>query len=105
MENEIRKIPKKSKIIILILTLLAIISFLVITYLKELKIKEILNSLGHTQISSVKVINKLSVEDKDTKRKGTVYKVQFFNNKTNQECIGFLHKDNSNKYFEDFDCK
>ncbi|AXH15965.1 hypothetical protein [Malaciobacter mytili] len=105
MENEIRKIPKKSKIIILILTLLAIMSFLVITYLKELKIKGILNSLGYTQISSVKVINKLSVEDKDTKRKGTVYKVLFFNNKTNQECIGFLHKDKSNKYFEDFDCK
>ncbi len=104
MDSKIRKIPKKSKIIIFILILLAIILFLLITYLRELKIKEILNSLGYFQISNIKVINKFNVEDKDTKIKGTVYKVLFFN-KENQECIGFLHKNKSNKYFEDFDCK
>ncbi|WP_404318887.1 hypothetical protein [Malaciobacter canalis] len=105
MENEVRKIPKKSKIIILILALIAIICFLLLTYLKELKVTGILNSLGYKQISNVTVINKLSVENKETRRKGSVYKILFYNDKTNQECIGFLHKDNSNQYYEDFDCK
>ncbi|AXH10705.1 hypothetical protein CP960_02320 [Malaciobacter halophilus] len=105
MQNDVRKLPKKSKIIIVVLALLAIICFLLLTYLKELKITGILNSLGYKQISNVTVINKLSVENKETRKKGTVYKVLFNNDKTNQECIGFLHKDSSDQYYEDFDCK
>ncbi len=42
---------------------------------------------------------------KRQEEKGSVYKILFYNDKTNQECIGFLHKDNSNQYYEDFDCK
>lgn len=105
MQKEIRKIPKKSKIIMVVLTLLAIIIFITITSLKEAKITEILTTLGHTNISDVKVINKLSVEDKETRKRSTVYKVAFFDKDKNQECVGFLHKKDSNNYLEDIDCK
>lgn len=105
MQEEIRKIPNKTKFIMVALALLGIIIFLVITSLKEAKIAEILNNLGHTNISNINVINKLSVEDKQTRKRSTVYKVVFFDNKKNQQCIGFLHHNTDGKYLEDIDCK
>ena len=105
MQNEIRKIPKKTKIIMVVLTLLAIIIFLVMTALKEAKISEILTGLGHKNISDVTVVNKLSVEDKETKRRSTVYKVMFYDNDKNKKCVGFLHHNTDGKYLEDIDCK
>jgi hypothetical protein len=61
--------------------------------------------LGHTNIKELKIINKLSVEDIQTKLKSNVFKVKFFDNDLNQTCIGFIHKEKDDLYSKDFDCK
>ncbi len=103
---EVRKLPKKTIIIIGIMIILGLITFLGLKELKEKRLEEILhNNLGHKNITDLKVVNKLSVEDKKTKYKSTVYKVKFFDKDTNKTCIGFIHQSRDRKYTEDLDCK
>jgi len=105
MTNEVRRLPKKTIIIISILFILGILVFFGLKIGKEAKISEILVSLGHTNIKEVKVINKLSVEDKKTRYKSTVYKVMFKDLDLKQTCSGFLHRGRDNTYTKDFNCK
>ncbi len=105
-DNQIRKLPKKTVIIIGLIALLSIVGFIFIQQTKSLKMEEVLKTLGYKNISDIKVINKLSVEDKQTKIKSTVYKVTFFDETLKKECIGFVHRSNDGKKYEkDFDCK
>lgn len=105
MSNEVRKLPKKTVIIISVIIATAVLIFLSLKTLKEEKMIEILATLGHNSVKSMEVINKLSVEDKETRYKSTVYKVRFFDNETNKTCVGFIHIGKDRKYSEDFDCK
>ena len=102
---EVRKLPKKSVILISLIVSIAIIGFLFIRTSKNMKIEEVLYKLGHQNISSIKVINKMGVEDKDTRVKSTVYKVAFYDNSLKKECVGFIHRSNNGKYSKDIDCK
>ena len=102
---EVRKLPKKSIIIICIMTLLCIIGFVFIQQTKSMKMEEVLNTLSHKNIRNVKVINKMSVEDKETKVKSTVYKVVFEDLDLKKQCVGFVHRSNHGKYSKDIDCK
>ncbi len=102
---EVRKLPKKTIISILILVILGLMSFFILKELKEEKMSEILLSLEHKNIKDIQVINKLSVEDKKTKYKSTVYKVKFFDKDTTKTCIGFIQLKRDNTYSEDLDCK
>lgn len=103
--QEIRKLPKKTIIIIGIIIAISLIAFLVLKDLKEQKMAEIVSKLGHNNVSSMQVINKMKVEDKETRYKSTVYKVRFFDNNINKTCIGFIHIGRNNQYTKDFDCK
>lgn len=105
MSYEVRKLPKKTVIIISLLVSIAIVIFLVQKTLKEQRFAEILATLGHTNITELKIINKLNVEDVQTKLKSNVFKVKFFDKDLNQTCIGFLHKEKDDLYSKDFDCK
>lgn len=105
MNSETRKLPKKSIVIISIICIVALVGFLVLQFLKEQKISEILSGLGHKNISNIKVVNKLSVEDMQTKMKSSVYKVVFYDNDLKQTCMGFLHHQKDNTYEKDLDCK
>ncbi len=105
MNSQIRRLPKKTIIIIFIICAVALITFLLLQFLKEQKITEILSTLGHKNISNVKVVNKLSVEDIQTKMKSSVYKVAFYDNDLKQTCMGFLHHEKNNTYTKDLDCK
>ncbi|MFW2591933.1 hypothetical protein ACOTWK_04560 [Aliarcobacter butzleri] len=105
MSYEVRKLPKKTVIIISLIVSIAIVIFLVQKTLKEQKFAEILGTLGHTNITELKIINKLNVEDVQTKLKSNVFKVKFFDKDLNQTCIGFLHKEKDDLYSKDFDCK
>ncbi len=100
-----RKMPKKTIILIIIMSIICFIGFLFIQKSKSLKMEEVLHSLGHANVSDVKVINKLSVEDKETRRKSTIYKIVFRDDNLNKECVGFIHRSNSGKYSKDLDCK
>ncbi|MCT7907991.1 hypothetical protein N5915_00320 [Arcobacter lacus] len=105
MSYEVRKLPRKTVIIICVMVIIAVAIFLVQTILKEERFTEILADLGHTNIKELKIINKLSVEDIQTKLKSNVFKVKFFDNDLNQTCIGFIHKEKDDLYSKDFDCK
>ncbi len=103
--HQVRKLPKKSVIIISIIILIAFSIFYVIQNFKEQKIAEALSSIGHKNIKNLKVINKLEVEDAETRYKSTVYKILFYDNDLEQSCIGFLHREKNAVYTKDFDCK
>lgn len=105
MENEVRKLPKKTVIIIAIMAIIGLLIFLGTQNLKEQKISEIIATLGHDNIKDMQVINKLSVEDKETRYKSKVYKVRFFDLTQNKTCVGFVHMGRNKEYSKDFDCK
>ncbi len=105
MSNEVRKLPKKTIIIILILIVLFGIGFIILQNLKTQRLVEIVSTLGHKNVQNMEVINKLSVEDKITRYKSKVYKVRFFDKELNKTCIGFIHIKKDNKFEEDLDCK
>ena len=105
MSNQVRKLPRKTVIIIGVLFAVGLAVFLGLKFLKEEKITEILATLGHTNIKEVKVINRLSVEDKKTRYKSTVYKVMFKDLDLKQTCTGFIHRGRKNNYTKDFNCK
>lgn len=105
MSQEVRKLPKKTIIIIVIMTIIAFGAFLVLKNLKEQKLTEVVATLGHKNVQDMKVINKLSVEDKETRYKSKVFKVRFFDKDLNKTCIGFIHIGRNNHYTKDLDCK
>ena len=102
---EVRRLPKKTVIIISIMTVLMIIGFIFITLTKNMKMEEVLSTLGHKNISDMKVVNRMSVEDKETKIKSTVFKVAFYDKALQKDCVGFIHRSNKGKYSKDIDCK
>jgi len=105
MTNDVRRLPKKTIILISIIILIALAIFFVLRDLKQQKLTEILATIGHTSIKSLEVINKLDVEDSETRYKSTVFKVKFYDNNLNQTCIGFIHRNKNGNYTKDFDCK
>lgn len=105
MSTEVRRLPKKTIIIIGVMCAIALVIFLFLKNLKEQKMSEIIATLGHKNIKDMEVINKLSVEDKETRYKSKVYKVRFFDNNINKTCVGFIHIGRNNAYSKDFDCK
>ena len=105
MSYEVRKLPKKTIVIITIRCFVAFVIFFVLKFLKEQKIGEILANIGHKNITNVKVVSKLNVEDMQTKMKSSVFKVVFFDKDLNQTCMGFLHHERDGSYTKDFDCK
>ena len=102
---KVRKLPKKTLVIIIIMSIIAIVGFLFIQQTKSMKMEEILNTLGHKNVKNVKVINKLNVENRETTVKSTVFKVVFDDIDLKKECVGFVHRSNHGKYSEDIDCK
>ena len=104
-ETEVRKLPKKTVITITIIVAIALAMFLVLKDLKEKKMSEILATLGHKNVNSMEVINKLRVEDTKTRYKSTVYKVRFLDSDLNKTCIGFIHIGRHKEYSKDLDCK
>jgi membrane-associated HD superfamily phosphohydrolase len=103
--HQVRKLPKKSVITISIMIIIIFSIFYVIQDFREQKIAEALSSIGHKNIKNLKVINKLEVEDAQTRYKSTVYKILFYDNDLEQSCIGFLHKERNQSYTKDFNCK
>ena len=102
---EVRRLPKKTVVIIAIMSLITVAGFVFIMITKNLKMEEVLSTLGHENISNIKVVNRMNVEDRETKVKSTVYKVVFFDETLKKECIGFVHRSNNGKYSKDIDCK
>ncbi len=103
--HQVRRLPKKTVVVISIIIVLAFVIFYMIQDLKEKKITEVLATIGHTNITQLKVINKLNVEDKETKYQSNVYKVIFYDKDLQQSCIGFIHQERDNQYTKDLNCE
>lgn len=104
-EIEVRKLPKKSIIIIIVMSIVILLGFMFEVFSRNIKMEEVLADLGHKDVTKIEVINKMSVEDKVTKVKSTVYKIIFYDKTMQKECIGFIHRSNDGKYSKDLDCK
>ena len=105
MANEIRKIPKKTMVIIGSLIALGIISFILASAGKVAKAKKILEQLEYTNISKIRVYRTQEILNEEINIKGMRYSVSFFNNETQQKCKGFIVKDYKNNLFEDLLCE
>ena len=105
INNEVRKLPKTTIVSILFIVIVTAIGFYEMKSLKEQKMAEILTAIGHTNTKDIMVINKLEVEDKDTRAKSYIWKIKFFDIDLNQTCVGFVHKEKDKTYKKDFDCK
>lgn len=104
-QQQTRKLPKKTVITISIIVILGILTFVTLQTLKVEKFSEVLFELDHKNIKNLKVVNKQSVEDMQTKFKTTVYKVVFDDLDLNKNCIGFIYRDKNGNYIKDIDCK
>ena len=103
--HQVRRLPKKTVVVISIIIVLAFVIFHMTQDWKEKKITEVLATIGHTNITQLKVINKLNVEDKETKYQSNVYKVIFYDKDLQQSCIGFIHQERDNQYTKDLNCE
>ena len=103
--HQVRKLPKKTVIIISIIIALGFIVFYILKDFKERKLTEVLATVGHPNISQLKVINRLNVEDKKTRYQSSVFKVIFYDDDLKQSCIGFIHQEKNNQYTQDLNCE
>ncbi|WP_428028681.1 hypothetical protein [Arcobacter sp.] len=103
-QTEIRKLPKKTIIIIIVLIIVAIIAFLLVTLSKQAKMTEVLDSLGYKHVSNVIVYNVSQVEDEETKIRSKLFKVGFTNDESKQECFGLINEHNG-KFTKEIECK
>lgn len=105
MANEIRKIPKKTMIIIGSLIGLGIVSFILASAGKATKAKGILEQLEYKNVSKIRVYKTQEILNEEINVKGMRYNVSFFDNETGQECKGYIVKDYKHNVFKDLICK
>jgi Fe2+ or Zn2+ uptake regulation protein len=105
MEHEVRKLPKKTIVIIAILVILGIISFLLASAGKATKAEKILAKLGYKNISEVTVYATQEFLREDINVKGIKYTVSFTDNNTKQHCKGFILQDYKGNVEKDLLCK
>lgn len=101
---EVRKLPKRTIIIITLIFVFGLAGYLFISYTKELKMKEVLATLDFKNVSNITVYNVAPVKNDETNKSGYLYKLSFKNNENNQECVGLIFRENG-KYKKDIDCK
>lgn len=102
---EIRKLPKKTAIWIGIIVVLGIISFIIASAGKATKATNILDQLGYSKVSNVKVYASQEFLREDINVKGMKYTVSFKDLSSGQECKGFILKDYKGNVEKDLLCK
>ncbi len=104
-EYEVRKLPKKTIVYIVILVLLGIGGYFIITKSKEVKVEEILVKVGHTNVANVTVFGEHEFLNQETNIKGKQYSIKFTDTSNGKECRGFVFKDYKRNYMKDLECK
>ncbi len=105
MSTEIRKLPKKTFILIGILILLGIASLFLVASGKATKATKILDTLGYKNVKDVKVYASHEFLREDINVKGYKHTVSFVNLDTNEECKGFILRDFKNNVEKDLSCQ
>jgi len=105
MENEVRKLPKKTIVIMVILGILGLVWFISVAYGQSVKVTKILNTLGYKNVSDVRVYANHQFLREDINVKGFKYTISFTNLDTNETCKGFVLKDFKRNVEKDLICK
>jgi cell division septal protein FtsQ len=105
MENEVRKLPKKTIVIMIILGLLGLVWFIVVGYGQSVKAEKILDKLGYKNVSDVKVYANHQFVREDINVNGFKYTVSFTNLDANEKCKGFILKDFKQNVDKDLICQ
>ena len=105
MEKEIRKLPKKTIIIMVALGLLGLFWFFAVAYGQSVKVTEILHKLGYENVKNVRVYANHQFVRKDINVNGYKYTVSFINLNTNEKCKGFALKDFKQNVEKDLVCQ
>ena len=105
-EIPVRRIPKKTIYFIVVLIILGILALSATSLSQQMKMKEVLQTLGYQNVSSITIYNKTPVQDDTTNQRSELTKLKFKDLNTNQECFGFVLKNKkTGKYSKDLDCK
>ena len=104
MEQEVRKLPKKTIFYIGLLIVLGIGFFFLISFGQATKVTKILDQLGYKQVADVKVYANHEFIREDINVKGFKYTVSFTNLQTNENCKGFVLKDFKRNVTEELIC-
>jgi hypothetical protein len=105
MEPEIRKLPKKTIVYMVIIGILGVVWLFLVSYGQSNKATKILTTLGYKNVSNVKVYAYHEFLREDTNTKGYKYTVSFINKDKNEECKGFVLKDFKRNVDQDLNCK
>ena len=104
METEVRKLPKKTVIILITLSILGIIWYLLVALGQSNKVTQILHELGYKKVEDVKVYAHHQFIRDDINVKGYKYTISFTNLETNETCKGFVLKDFKRNVDKDLLC-
>jgi len=105
MENEVRKLPKKTIIYLIILGVLGVLTIFIASSGQAIKVERILHQAKYKNVSDIKVYANHQFLRDDTNIKGIKYTVSFYNNETNENCKGFVLKDFKRNVTTDLICK
>lgn len=104
--TQVRRIPKKTIYIIIVLIILGILALSATSLSQQMKMKEVLQTLGYQNVGSITIYNKTPVQDDTTNQRSELTKLKFEDLNKNQECFGFVLKNKkTGKYTKDLDCK
>jgi len=104
MATEVRKLPKKTVIYMVILGVLGILWFFLVSFGQASKVTKILHTLGYENVSKVKVYANHQFLREDINVKGYKYTISFVNKDTKEECKGFVLKDFKRNVEKDIIC-
>jgi len=105
MEQEVRKLPKKTIFYIGLLCVLGVGFFYLISYGQANKVTKILHMLGYKNVANVKVYANHEFLREDINVKGYKYTVSFTNLDSNEDCKGFVLKDFKRNVTDELICK
>ena len=104
METEVRKLPKKTVVIMIILSVLGIVWYFLVSNGQSTKVTKILHTLGYDKVENVKVYANHQFIREDINVKGYKYTVSFTDLNKNEKCKGFVLKDFKKNVDKDLIC-
>jgi len=104
MDTEIRRLPKKTVFIMIVLSILGIIWYFLVANGQATTVTKILHKLGYDKVIDVKVYANHQFIRDDINVKGYKYTISFTNLKTNETCKGFVLKDFKKNVEKDLIC-
>ena len=104
-EYEVRKLPKKTIVYIVILVISGIIGFFIISGGKEVKVQKILAKVGYENVADITVFGEHEFLNQEINVKGKQYSIEFTDLNTQKRCRGFVFKDYKRNHMKDLECK